>query len=71
MEKQEENLIQEVQVALENIGINYNQDIYNHIDSFIDIYDEVKKKKSKSRASKAEKQNTSKKQDSVLSKNQE
>lgn len=35
MNKQEENLITEVETALENIGVEFNQEIFNHIDSFV------------------------------------
>ena len=50
-----------MELALDNIGIDYNQDIFSHMENFIEIYDEIKKKKSKSRGSKGEKPNTSKK----------
>ena len=57
MNKQEENLIIEVEGALENIGVQFNQEIFNHIDNFVEIFDEAKKKKAKraAGASKAEK----------------
>lgn len=35
MNKQEENLINEVEQALENIGVDFNMDIFNHVDNFV------------------------------------
>lgn len=56
-------------MALENIGVDYNQEIFNHIDGFIEIYDEAKKKKSKvSRVGKTESQQTGQMSSTVGSK---
>lgn len=59
MYKQEENLINEVELALENIGVDFNMEIFNHIDGFMELYDEAKKKKTKGRVNKSENQPTS------------
>lgn len=39
---------------MENIGVDFNLDIFNYIEGFVDIFDEPKKKKAKNRASKLE-----------------
>lgn len=56
MNKQEENLINEVELALDNIGVDFSTEIFNHIEGFVDIFDEAKKKKTKTRTSKLDSQ---------------
>lgn len=41
---------------MDNIGTDFNLEIFNHIDSFVEIFDEPKKKKMKPRISKTESQ---------------
>lgn len=40
-------MITEVEAALENIGVEFNQEIFNHVDGYVEMYDEAKKKKNK------------------------
>lgn len=38
---------------MENIGVDFNTEIFNHIDNFVELYDE-KKKRNKARIAKTE-----------------
>jgi hypothetical protein len=49
MKKQEDNLMMEVEGALESVGVEFNMDIFNYLDGFVEIFDETKRKKSKGR----------------------
>jgi hypothetical protein len=59
MKKQEENLFVEVETALDNLGVEFNPEIYNHTD-FVEIYDDLKKKKSKTKVNKSDSKITKK-----------
>lgn len=51
MVKQEDSLFMEVEGALESVGVEFNMDIFNYLDGFVEIFDETKRKKSKGRNS--------------------